>query len=108
MRDRAHRPRPEGVEPDAACAALLDEAGRIRDAAPLHEREDDDVRLDRCEVELDVVAAQELLRQQARVGVIVGKPFDVVGERVRPRGREDARPGASRRRPCAGTDGLVR
>ena len=43
------------------------------------------------EVELDVVAAQELLRQQARVGVIVGQAFDVVGERVRPRGREDAR-----------------
>ena len=34
-------------------------------------------------VELDVVSPKQLLREQARVRVILGQPIDVVTERVR-------------------------
>ena len=81
---------PNGVEQDAALAAALDEGRGVGHAAPLDEGEDDDVRLDGGEVELDVVAAQQLLGEQAGVGVVVGQALDVVGQRVRAGRREDA------------------
>ena len=87
---RTHRARPEGIQPDAARAALLDEGRRVRHALPLDQREDDDVRLDRRQVELDVVAAQELVGEQARVRMVVAEAIDVVGQRVRAGRGEDA------------------
>ena len=57
------------------------------------------------EVELDVVSPQQLLREQARVRVIVGKPIDVVTERVRAGRGQDPGLAHRRRRPCGGTGG---
>ncbi len=53
--------------------------------------EDHDIGLHRGEVELDTPQPGKTFRQQPRVGMVLGKPVEIMVERLEPGGGEDAR-----------------
>ena len=70
MRDEADGAGTEGDTQHAPFARLRDELRGVRRSAP--QMEDEDVRLDRREIQIDVRTLRQLFGEQAGVGVVLG------------------------------------
>ena len=90
------------VGPMTLNRTLCDAIARAANSSPAQPGaahvEDHDVGLHPVRVHRDALQLGEALRQPPGALVVLRQPVDVVGERVDPGGRDDARPAASRRR----------